>query len=79
MGCPKLYRMQHEKLMAARIYQRKYYQRYGTFTQTATLKLTAIGRDFSHRDEINLKLKAKRESIKNGIQFLESGYDKTYT
>jgi len=42
-------------------------------------QLTAIGHDFSHCNEINLKLKAKQESIKNGIQFLESGYDKIYT
>ena len=79
MGRPKLHKTRHEKVMAARTYRRKYYQRYGIFnTRTATLELTPIGRDFSHHDEINLKLKAKREGIKNGIQSLESGY-KIYT
>ena len=80
MGRPKLHKTQHEKVMAARTYRRKYYQRYGIFTRTATtLKLTAIGLGYSHRDEINLKLKAKRKGVKNGIQSLESGYDNIYT
>jgi len=41
--------------------------------------VTAIGRYSSHRDEVKLRLKAKRERIKNGTQSVEPPYDQICT
>ena len=66
MGQPKLYKTQEERMLAAWTYQKV--SRFILSLQSFGLRLC----NFSHQDQIWLKLKAKHDRVKNAIDSNES-------